>query len=96
MSVFVTADSIDQDVEYSVVSYRKFYYNLYNFILQLSKPGDSTVYYMYITSDGPIYDRLFSGVTTPFSIKKTSISIDSINSVNVIIIVDEHDWKTLV
>lgn len=96
--MFLTENTLVLDTVYDVTEYRKFYdndNNIYVFLIKVTTVGDSNTYTIYI-NEGPIFDRLFSGITTPFSIKKTSIAIDDTTNINVIIIVGDHDWKTLV
>lgn len=96
MATFLTKSTLVLDTVYNVTEYRKVYDDsnyFYFYLIKLTNSGNTYTFYL---SEGAIYDRLFSGVTTPFSIKKTNIAISDTINVETIIIVDDHDWKTLV
>lgn len=98
MTLFLTKSTLTLDVVYNVTEYRKYYdddYAIYSYLIKLTTVGDTNTYTMYL-NEGPIYDRLFGGNTTPFSIKKISIDNGSGYSKDIITIVGDHDWKTLV
>ena len=95
--MFLTKSTLILDTIYDVTEYRKVYDDnnyFYFYLIKITTVGDSNTYIFYV-NEGAIYDKLTLGVTTPFSIKKTSIAISDSANVETIIIINDNDWKTL-
>lgn len=92
MSSFLTVEDLVVDDEYKVVGYRYFYYMGYNYVIKMTKDEGVTYKYMFIV-DGVIYDKLKSGCTTSFNIKKCNIDLGNDISQPILVVVDQSEWN---
>jgi hypothetical protein len=92
MSSFLTVEELVVDDVYRVVGYKKFYYMGYNYVIKMTKDEGVSFKYMFIV-DGPICDKLNSGCTTRFNIKKADIELGNNITQPILINVEDSGWN---